>query len=209
MCLYLILNVINKSWTNSFTFIFIICPLILLSITNHASSHVVDQYIQSINDMNFQWRAGAKLQGAIGRGRSMRGAVLVLRPSCPSPGIVLCSSALYQSTSPECWACSHFGQQPWVGCGSLDQGLHLLEFRVFAVPHQHEKHRLTGGDESSRLPETLNRNREMPYWIIEFSSVYRSSSDLADTQQRFVNPFTPDLKKCILPTFQKAIVWVM
>ena len=24
-----------------------------------------------------------------------------------------------------------------------------------------------------------------------------------------VNPFTPELKKCILPTFQKAIVWVM
>ena len=23
------------------------------------------------------------------------------------------------------------------------------------------------------------------------------------------NPFTPELKKCILPTFQKAIVWVM
>ena len=23
------------------------------------------------------------------------------------------------------------------------------------------------------------------------------------------NPFTPDLKKCILPAFQKAIVWVM
>ena len=26
---------------------------------------------------------------------------------------------------------------------------------------------------------------------------------------RTVNPFTPELKKCILPTFQKAIVWVM
>ena len=24
-----------------------------------------------------------------------------------------------------------------------------------------------------------------------------------------INPFTPELKKCILPTFQKAIVWVM
>ena len=24
-----------------------------------------------------------------------------------------------------------------------------------------------------------------------------------------VNPFTPELKNCILPTFQKAIVWVM
>ena len=24
-----------------------------------------------------------------------------------------------------------------------------------------------------------------------------------------LNPFTPELKKCILPTFQKAIVWVM
>ena len=26
---------------------------------------------------------------------------------------------------------------------------------------------------------------------------------------RYINPFTPELKKCILPTFQKAIVWVM
>ena len=24
-----------------------------------------------------------------------------------------------------------------------------------------------------------------------------------------IKPFTPELKKCILPTFQKAIVWVM
>ena len=24
-----------------------------------------------------------------------------------------------------------------------------------------------------------------------------------------INPFTPELKKCILPTFQEAIVWVM
>ena len=24
-----------------------------------------------------------------------------------------------------------------------------------------------------------------------------------------INPFAPELKKCILPTFQKVIVWVM
>ena len=28
-------------------------------------------------------------------------------------------------------------------------------------------------------------------------------------QAKGINPFTPELKKCILPTFQIAIVWVM
>ena len=31
----------------------------------------------------------------------------------------------------------------------------------------------------------------------------------AETNGWQLNPFTPELKKCILPTFQKAIVWVM
>ena len=32
---------------------------------------------------------------------------------------------------------------------------------------------------------------------------------LFEFESKRIDPFTPELKKCILPTFQKAIVWVM
>ena len=43
-------------------------------------------------------------------------------------------------------------------------------------------------------------------------ALYHLHSSLKTTQCLHacsINPFTPELKKCILPTFQKAIVWVM
>ena len=33
--------------------------------------------------------------------------------------------------------------------------------------------------------------------------------NLKHKYRQAINPFTPELKKCILPAFQKAIVWVM
>ena len=54
------------------------------------------------------------------------------------------------------------------------------------------------------------------YYIIEYSSdnviILFPSVDKhqgSPTKKLMFNPFTPELKKCILPTFQKAIVWVM
>ena len=38
---------------------------------------------------------------------------------------------------------------------------------------------------------------------------YQPPCMLCNDWKAQINPFTPELKKCILPTFQKAIVWVM
>ena len=54
----------------------------------------------------------------------------------------------------------------------------------------------------------------MPCGHLQFGSAFSVQNDefkgiLHALVFTLVNPFTPELKKCILPTFQKAIVWVM
>ena len=65
----------------------------------------------------------------------------------------------------------------------------------------------------------LNKNVKeggscLSYGVCDISENYCGRGERERRREDFwglpcFNPFTPELKKCILPTFQKAIVWVM